>query len=138
MNLDPQAAALLADVILAGHVGVVAFVVLGEVAILLGGALGWNWIRRRALRIAHVALMVFIALQAWLGQTCPLTIWEQSLRRTAGQDAYSQGFIEHWLARLLYVEAPWWAFLAAYTLFALLVLATWIRVPPHPRGAARR
>jgi hypothetical protein len=135
MSVTPTFAATLADLILVSHVGVVLFVVVGEALFLLGGWFGWQWVRRRGLRIAHLLLMAFIAVQSWLGQTCPLTIWEQSLRRTAGQAAYSQSFIEHWLERALYLHAPWWMFVVAYTAFALLVIATWYWVPPRARRA---
>ncbi len=132
MNIiSPTTAGLLADAILALHVGIVAFVVMGEVAILLGARRGWRWVRNFALRIAHLALMVFIALQAWMGALCPLTVWEQALRRRAGDDTYSQSFIEYWLSRAIFFEAPWWLFVAAYTAFAILVLLTWRYVPPR-------
>lgn len=131
--MDPALAIALADAILVSHLGVVAFVVGGEALFLFGGLRRWRWVRRRGLRLLHLAMMGFIALQAWLGQACPLTVWEQGLRRHGGQHAYAESFIEHWLARVLYVEAPWWAFVAAYTAFALLVALTWRLVPPHPR-----
>ena len=76
MNLlAPAQAALLADALLALLVGIVAFVVLGEALFLVGGRLGWWWVRNLALRVTHLVLMVVIALQAWLGALCPLTVW---------------------------------------------------------------
>ena len=129
-------AGLLADAILLLHVAIVLFVVGGQALILLGGWRRWAWVRSRRLRLVHAALVVFIALQAWLGQLCPLTVWEQSLRRSAGQDSYGGGFIEHWLGRLLYVQAPWWVFVLGYSAFALLVLASWRWVPPRRRPGA--
>lgn len=129
--LSPALAGLLADTILVLHVGVVAFVVVGEALFLLGGRRGWCWVRNLPLRLTHLALMVFIAVQAWLGALCPLTVWEQALRRQAGQQVYGASFIEHWLSRLIFFQAPWWAFVAAYTAFAALVLATWRWVPPR-------
>ncbi|MGE0331859.1 MAG: DUF2784 domain-containing protein [Ramlibacter sp.] len=128
--MSPTTASLLADALLVLHVGVVLFVVVGELLFLAGGWRGWLWVRHRGLRLVHLALMAFIALQAWLGQLCPLTVWEQALRRTAGASGYSGGFIEHWLGRVLYWSAPWWVFVAAYTVFALLVAATWWWVRP--------
>jgi hypothetical protein len=133
--VPPDLALILADSILLLHLLVVAFVVGGEILILLGGWRGWRWVRHRALRISHLALIGFVALQTWLGQLCPLTIWEQALRRSAGAATYESGFIEYWVGRLLYVAAPWWVFLAAYTGFALLVLLTWRWVPPLRRSA---
>jgi hypothetical protein len=132
------AAAGLADAILAAHVGVVLFVVVGQALFLLGGWRGWHWVRNLPVRLAHLLLMLYIALQAWLGELCPLTTWEQDLRRLAGQPAYEASFIEHWLSRLLFFDAPWWVFVAAYTGFAALVVATWWWVPPRRRGNAVR
>lgn len=129
--LDPRMAALLADLILVLHTGIVGFVVLGEVLFLVGGWRRWRWVRNLALRLTHLALMLFIALQAWWGALCPLTVWEQALRRHAGQGSYSASFIEHWLARLIFFEAPWWQFVALYTAFAVLVALTWWWFPPR-------
>lgn len=127
-------AALLADLVLAAHVAVVAFVVLGLGAVVAGGLLGWRWTRRRRLRQLHLATVAVVALQAWLGRLCPLTTWEQALRARAGQAACDGSFIACWLDRLLYLQAPWWAFVAVYTLFALAVAAAWWRWPPQPPG----
>jgi hypothetical protein len=131
-GMNATTAALLADTLLILHVGVVLFVVGLLPLILIGGALGWRWVRSFRLRLTHLALMVFIAAQAWLGQLCPLTVWEQNLRRLAGETVYRESFIEHWLSRLLYWEAPWWVFVAAYTGFAVLVAAAWRWVRPRP------
>lgn len=132
-SISPTNAALLADALLTLHVGIVVFVVGLLPLILLGGALGWRWVRHFGLRLTHLGAMVFIAAQAWLGQLCPLTVWEQDLRRIAGQASYGESFIGHWLSRLLYWEAPGWVFVAAYTGFALLVALAWWRVPPKRR-----
>jgi hypothetical protein len=129
--MTPTSAQWLADAMLALHVGVVLFVVGLLPLVLVGGALGWRWVRHRRLRLTHLGLIVFIAVQAWLGQLCPLTVWEQDLRRIAGEGAYSQSFIEHWLSRLLYWEAPWWVFVTAYTAFAVLVALAWWWVRPR-------
>lgn len=129
-NLSPATAALLADALLALHMGIVAFVVGLLPLVLIGGALGWRWVRHAGLRLGHLGLMLFIAAQAWLGQLCPLTVWEQALRRTAGQGIYRESFIEHWLSRLLYWDAPWWVFVAGYTAFAVVVALAWWWVRP--------
>jgi len=132
-TLSPNSAALLADAILVLHVGIVAIVVLGAVAVLVGGLRGWRWVRGFRWRLVHVLLMVFIAAQAWLGALCPLTIWEQALREHAGQTVYRESFIAHWLSRLIFFEAPWWAFVAAYSVFAALVVVEWAVVRPKRR-----
>jgi hypothetical protein len=128
------AAALLADLILVAHAGVVLFVVLGQVGIVIGGLRGWAWVRGMAFRAAHLGLIGFIVVQTWLGEHCPLTIWEQQLRRAAGQRSYGESFIEHWLSRLIFYDLPWWVFVTAYTGFALVVAVSWWWLPPRRKN----
>lgn len=128
--MRPATAELLADALLTLHVAIVLFVVGLLPLVLIGGVRGWRWVRHRGLRLTHLALMAFIAAQTWLGQLCPLTVWEQDLRRQAGQGGYDGSFIGHWLSRLLYWDAPWWVFTAAYTGFAVLVAGAWWWVRP--------
>lgn len=137
-NLDPTTAQFLADLILSAHVLVVLFVVGGLATVLIGGACGWSWVRNRRFRVIHLCLVGFIVLQTWLGQLCPLTVWEQDLRAIAGEAGHDLGFIEYWLARLLYVEAPWWAFVVAYSVFGALVVGSWWWLPPHGGWGAIR
>ena len=124
-------AALLADFLLVLHVFIVAFAVLGLLVFVLGGLLQWCWVRSVWIRLTHLALIIFVVLQSWLGATCPLTVWEQMLRRRAGQTAYTESFIEHWLTMLIFFAAPDWVFITAYTLFGALVLLTWWWIPPR-------
>lgn len=131
-TLSATAATLIADVVLAAHACLVAFVVLGTLAILAGGWRGWSWVRNLLLRVVHLALIGWIAVQAWLGVPCPLTIWEQALRARAGQTAYRESFVQHWLSQLIFFDAAPWVFVVAYTTFALLVAACWWWVRPLP------
>ena len=124
---------LLADMVLALHVAVVAFVVAGLVLVVAGNLRHWRWVNALWFRLAHVGAIVFAVAQAWLGMVCPLTTLEMWLRTRAGVNIYGGGFIEHWLQRLLYYDAPAWAFTLAYSLFGLLVVATWVWFPPSVR-----
>ncbi|MCC5793801.1 MAG: DUF2784 domain-containing protein [Chromatiales bacterium] len=126
--------ALLADIVLLLHALIVAFVVFGLVLTLAGGLLGWAWPRNFWFRVTHLALVVVVAVQAWLGVLCPLTIWEQQLRSLAGQPVYEGSFIEFWLHRIIFYEAEPWVFTLVYTLFGLLVAVTWWRLPPRRSG----
>jgi len=123
--------ALLADLLVAVHVAFVAFIVLGEAAILAGAALRWGWVRHRGFRLAHVAAIVVVALEAVCGVLCPLTRWEFELRERAGQGGRPGTFIGRLLHDLLYYDAPPWVFLVAYVAFALLVVLTLVFVPPR-------
>lgn len=115
---------VLADTILVIHFAFVVFVVLGFALILIGLLAQWSWSQNRYFRIAHLAAIGFVVLQAWFGQYCPLTIWENELRRRAGQSGYAESFIEHWLHELLFYQAEPWVFTSIYTCFGALVLLT--------------
>jgi hypothetical protein len=126
---------LAANAILLVHVAFVSFVVLGLVLIWLGKALRWAWVRNPWFRVAHLAAIGIVVLESWIGVICPLTEWEMELRERAGEVAYSGSFIAHWLDRMLYCQAPMWVFALCYTIFAAVVIASWIWV--RPRGFAR-
>lgn len=128
---------LLADVVLLLHVLFVAFVVLGLLLVLIGGWRHWRWVRNPWFRITHLAAIVFVVGQTWLGMTCPLTTLEMALRAHAGAPTYAGGFIGHWLQVLLYYQAPNWVFAVIYSAFALAVVWSWFKLPPTPFSAAR-
>lgn len=128
---------LLADSILILHAAIVAFVVVGQLAIVAGWMRRWSWVRWYWLRLLHLCTIAFVVVQTWLGQSCPLTIWEQQLRSAAGESAHDISFIEFWLSRVLFYDLPWWVFVTAYTLFGALVLVTWWRLPPIRKTAER-
>ncbi len=120
-----------ADFILFVHVCFVAFVILGQAAILLGGVRDWHWVRNPRFRLAHLLAIVVVVLQAWLGRVCPLTTWEMALRARAGDATYAGAFVAHWLQSLLFYDAPMWVFAVCYTVFGALVAASWFWVRPR-------
>jgi hypothetical protein len=127
----------LADLVLLLHFAVVLFVVLGLPLVWLGAArtewLGWDWhwVRARWFRLAHLAAIGVVVAQAWLGQVCPLTTLESWLRVQAGGSGYNASFIETWVSRLIFYQAPGWVFTLAYTLFGAAVAHAWWRWPPR-------
>jgi len=119
----------LADSVLFLHLLIVLFNLGGLVLVAMGGLRGWQWVRRRGWRVVHVALALVIAVEAWWGIHCPLTVLEDSLRG----EASSQTFISRLIAAVMYWNAPPWIFVAAYSLYLLLVLAAWWCWPPQKR-----
>jgi polyferredoxin len=122
---------LAADAVLLTHALFVAFVVVGQVLILAGLALGWRWVRDFRFRVAHLVAIAIVVAQAWLGVLCPLTVLENALRRRAGEATYTESFIGHWLHRLIFYDAEPWAFTAVYSVFGALVLLTWVLGAPR-------
>ena len=134
MSLSPTAAGWLADLILLLHALIVLFVVLLPPLIWIGGWRGWRLARSRSLRLLHLLTIGFVVLQSWLGQTCPLTLWESALRVQAGGQGYQRGLIEDWVGRCLFYNAPPTVFVLIYSGFAALVIWTWWRWPPRRRS----
>ena len=122
---------LLADLVLVLHVGVVVFVVGGLVAIVVGNLLKKQWANLPGFRLAHLAAIAVVVAESWFGIVCPLTSLEMWLREQAQQTAYTGSFIEQWVQRALYYEAPAWAFTAVYSVFGLAVAAAWWYFPPR-------
>ena len=119
----------LADIVLIVHFLFVAFVVGGLALIWVGAASGWAWVRNFWFRVAHLAAIVFVAGEALIGVWCPLTVWEDALRGVHGE----KSFVARWIHRLLFYDFPGWVFTVAYVLFALVVIATLVWLPPRQR-----
>jgi hypothetical protein len=128
---EPLPYQLLADMVLALHVAIVVFVVGGLALIIVGNLRAWHGVNALWFRAAHVAAIAVIVAEAWFGAVCPLTTFEMWLRTKARATTYAGGFIEHWLQRILYYEAPPWVFAVGYSVFGLAVLATWWYFPPR-------
>ena len=95
MNLDVA----LADVVLAAHLAYLAFIPAGGFL-----ALRWPrlvWVHALAVAVAFVSITVHF--------DCPLTSWEQSLRRRGGQRVYTNGFVDHYLTGRVYPHGYAWA-----------------------------
>ena len=85
---------LAATTLLALHATFIAFAVFGGLLVRWRG--GWVWL--------HLPAAAWAAAVVMAGWTCPLTPWEQALRRAAGQEGYTGGFVEHYLLAAIYPD----------------------------------
>ncbi len=118
------------------HVLIVVSVIAGLVLVIAGNLRGWPWVNTMWFRVLHLGTILVVVAEALLGIVCPLTSLEMWLRTQGRETTYDGGFIEHWLQSFLYYEAPPWVFTLTYSVFGLLVAATWWYFPPrHNRDA---
>ena len=117
---------LIADLVLISHALVVFFNAGGLAMILVGGPLGWAWVRHRGFRIAHISLMGLVTVEAIFGLTCPLTLLEDWLRGVATE----QSFVQRWVTALIYWSAPAWVFVVLYLMVLSAVIVAWFAWPP--------
>jgi len=119
--------AALGQMVLGVHLVVIAFNVLGLIAIPLGAARGWRWVRIRWWRLLHIASWAVVALQAVIGRACFLTLWQDKLTGASGEPP----LIMRWVNSLIYWPLPIWVFGVAYLALFALVIALWWLVPPR-------
>ncbi|TXR41469.1 DUF2784 domain-containing protein [Ectopseudomonas mendocina] len=81
-----------ADALVVIHLGFILFVMLGGLLLLRWPSLIW----------LHLPAVAWGVIVECLHLGCPLTPWENQLRRMAGQAGYEGGFIEHYLIPLIY------------------------------------
>lgn len=122
----------LADAILVIHALIVFFNLGALPAIWLGHFQGWRFARNFWFRMAHLALIAFIAAESVMGTICPLTTWEDQLRMKAGLDPrYHGSFVQHWVHWLIFYNADQRIFAIGYGVFFALVLVTLFAVKPQ-------
>ena len=124
---------LAADLTVVFHLSYALFIVVGQLLILVGALRKWQWIRNVWFRSIHLIMIAIVVAESLVGVVCPLTTLEKWLRRQAGQTNYHGDFLARWVRDLLFVEFSPATLTVAYTVFGLLVAATFWCAPPRRR-----
>ncbi len=126
---------LLADGVVALHLAYVSYVVFGELLIVAGIPLGWQWIRNAWFRISHLVMILVVAFEAVCGIECPLTTWEFNLLQAAGKNPENRSFVGRLLNDLMFFDCPdqSWVWPWIYGGVAGLIVATFVLAPPRFR-----
>jgi hypothetical protein len=125
---------LFADIVLVVHLFFVLFAVGGQVFILAGAALKWNAIRNPLFRVGHLLAVGLVGIEAATGIDCPLTVWEYSLRHLAGLRVdQNLSFVARLVHLVIFYDLPEWVFTILHLSFGILVVLTYVLIPPHFR-----
>jgi hypothetical protein len=81
-----------ADLLVLLHLAFILFVVAGGLAVFK-----WPW-----MALLHIPAAAWGAMIEYKGWICPLTPWENNLRKLAGGEGYTEGFIEHYILQIIY------------------------------------
>jgi uncharacterized protein DUF2784 len=81
-----------ADAVVLLHFAFILFVLFGAAFVLRWNRMAW----------LHLPAVVWGACVEFFGWICPLTPIEQQLRELAGQQQYSEGFVEHYVVPVMY------------------------------------
>jgi hypothetical protein len=81
-----------ADLLVLVHLAFIVFVLAGGFSVFK-----WPW-----MAMLHLPAAAWGALIEYQGWICPLTPWENKLRQLAGQEGYTESFVEHYLLQIIY------------------------------------
>jgi Protein of Unknown function (DUF2784) len=121
----------LADLMVAIHVGYVGYVVVGQLLIWLGWALGWKWVRNFWFRATHLLAIGIVAYEELLDIRCPLSVWEEYFREKAGQPVSGETFLGRLMHSLIFYNFEPWVFTTIYLTTLSVVVLTLILCPPR-------
>jgi len=129
-----------ADLMVAIHVSYIAYVVLGQLLIIVAAPLKWQWARNPWFRFTHLTAIGIVAYEAIRGLRCPLTVWEEQLRELGGQVFNgSETFMGRVLHDLMFIEnQPEIFFTTLYIGVLVLVIQGLVMYPPRKFQLARR
>lgn len=85
---------ILANSILIVHFAFILFVVFGGLLVFYKKWILW----------LHIPAIFWAVLMEFFGWICPLTPMENHFRIMAGQSGYNQGFIQHYLLKVIYPD----------------------------------
>jgi len=121
---------ILADIIVIIHFVWVLFMLVGFLLTLYG----FFWKRffdQWIFRTIHVGGILFVSILAILGQYCPLTLWENTLRaKYAPSLVYTGSCIIHYVQKLLYPDINPLIIRAVTTFIAIFSIVVFIVKPP--------
>ena len=121
----------LAQLVLTVHALIALLVVFGMIAIPLVARIGWPLVYSVWWRGAHLGIVILIALQKVLGQTCFLSVWEFDLLDRAGRAAGQLPAAQSLLTRVIHWDMPLWFFTALYLAVLAYTLLMWYFVRPR-------
>lgn len=123
---------VLADMVAGIHLAFVAFIVFGQVAIVIAAFMKWEWGRNPWFRYLHLTAIAYVVYEALLNIRCPLTVWEEDLRRLSGQNVVEESFIGWLFHKILFIEVmPSSFFTTIYIATLIIVLQGLLMYPPR-------
>lgn len=119
----------LGDLVLTFHFAFIVFAILGGILVLWKIWIAW----------LHVPSVLWSGYVNLFGQICPLTPLENRFRHLAGQAGYEGGFIEHYIAPLVYpgVMPERWGLVSGFSVLIWNVLV-YTLVVTRQRGVPLR
>ena len=121
--------AFLADCMLFLHLMYVAFVVVGQLVIIVAGTFQRQWGRNPWFRWLHLLAIGIVVYEVVNDIRCPLTTWEEQLRLKAGGDINGHDTFMGWLMnKILFIDQYFENGRPPESFFTTLYIATFVVV----------
>jgi len=122
----------LADALVVFHLLYCAYVVVGQVVVVVAAPFRWEWARNPWFRYSHLLAIAIVVVEEGVGWRCPLTVWEEQLR-TAGGQSIVEG--ESFLGRIahgaLFFDLPQVFFTTIHVAMGVVVAQGVLMFPPR-------
>lgn len=123
---------ILADLIIIVHFTWILFMLLGFFWTVYAILFSQKFFQRWVFRTLHLLGIFYVGSLSLLGQVCPLTIWENSLRaKYDPSQVYSGSFIVHYIENLVYPELDVLVIKIATLFIAVFSISIYILKPPQ-------
>ncbi len=122
-----------ADVVVGIHVAYCAYVVLGQLAIVVAAPFKRQWARNPWFRFSHLTAIAIVGYEELRGIRCPLTVWEEQLRALGGQAVNgSETFVGRIFHDILFLDnLPEVFFTTVHIAILVLIVQAFIMYPPR-------
>ena len=124
----------LADLVVAIHVAVIGYVVVGQAAIILAAPFRREWARNPWFRFTHLGVIGFVVYEQFNNIRCPLSVWEEKLKGLAEMPFDSSAtFLGRFARDVLYMDLPQTDtfFTAIYVAMFVVVIQGLVMYPPR-------
>jgi hypothetical protein len=134
--MSPTAYLYLADLVAFAHMAVLAYVVVGQLYIIVAAPFRWRAARNPWFRFTHLGVIAFVVYEQFYNIRCFLSVWEEKLKERGGvpANAVNETFVGRVATSLFKFEHipqdhPF--FFAIYIGMFLIVVQGLIMYPPR-------
>ena len=134
--MHPSVYLYAADAVAVVHMSVLAYVVVGQLLIVVAAPFRWQFARNPWFRATHLAVIGYVVYEQFYGIRCILSLWEEKLKTLGGVDPHAQN--ETFLGRVVSDIFKWEHipqdhpfFYAVYIGMFLIVLQGLVMYPPR-------
>jgi len=123
----------LADALVIAHVLYVAYVLVGQLAIIIGAGFRARWARNPWFRWTHLLAIAVVGVEVGMNWECPLTTWEYQLRALADPNYSGAGsFMGRIFHRILFwPDTPQIFFDTLHVATLVVVAQAFLMYPPR-------